>query len=236
MPDTSALTLARAVLESRESRPKTDSNTVFLDYRDWEYVKELARQVLKEEAPMPTPETRDAALLPCPRCGSPVSAHAGAFGDWWDIQCTAENCRLHLPDAGETEAQAIAAWNRRTPDTPARPEGETAASPWSMLGDSAAEQSAYDRVYAVIGDCDAIQLDRYLAEYRAACRAALLSGAPTVWVATFDRGDSWLCTASIPAEADGIGEWLPLVEGPLTQPGTVRRYALVPIEEEGRDG
>jgi hypothetical protein len=63
-------------------------------------------------------------------------------------------------------------------------------------------------------------------------RAALLAGAPTVWVATDDRGDSWCCTAATPAEADGKGEWLPL-EGPLTQPGTVRRYALVPIEEEG---
>jgi hypothetical protein len=44
-----AVNLARAVLESRESRPKKDSNTVFLDFRDWEYVKELARQVLKTE-------------------------------------------------------------------------------------------------------------------------------------------------------------------------------------------
>lgn len=44
-----AFDLARAVLESRESRPKNaDSNTVFLDYRDWEYVKALARQVLTE--------------------------------------------------------------------------------------------------------------------------------------------------------------------------------------------
>ena len=60
-------------------------------------------------------DTRDAALLPCPRCGVPAQAHAGAFGDWWTIQCTAERCRLHLPDAGETEAKAIEAWNRRTP-------------------------------------------------------------------------------------------------------------------------
>ena len=36
------------------------------------------------------------------------------------------------------------------------------------LGDTPAERSAYDRIYSVIGDCDAISLDRYLAEYRQA--------------------------------------------------------------------
>ena len=36
------------------------------------------------------------------------------------------------------------------------------------LGSSRAEVDAYDRIYSVIGDCDAISLDRYLAEYRQA--------------------------------------------------------------------
>lgn len=42
--------LAYAVLEAKEHRPKRESNTVFLDVRDWEYVKELARETLRELA------------------------------------------------------------------------------------------------------------------------------------------------------------------------------------------
>lgn len=44
--DPRALELARAILDCKEHRPKRESNTVFLDWRDWEYVKELARKLL----------------------------------------------------------------------------------------------------------------------------------------------------------------------------------------------
>jgi hypothetical protein len=55
------------------------------------------------------------------------------------------------------------------------------------LGTTKAEREAYDRIYSVIGDCDAIQLDHYLAEYRAAAIAA--SSTPKNFV--FAVAEAW---------------------------------------------
>jgi hypothetical protein len=89
------------------------------------------------------------------------------------------------------------------------------------------------------------EMDRLLEAYRDACkaeaRAALLRDAPVVFVATNARSVNVSAiynrdpqmrdgVATNDDEDDGLWLW---GRPPLTPPGTVRRYALVPIEEEG---
>lgn len=68
--------------------------------------------------PEPTPETRDAALRPCPFCGS--SSDDGTLLPSrrdWRIRCI--NCDAAV--FGSTPEEARANWNRRTPPTEQTP-------------------------------------------------------------------------------------------------------------------
>lgn len=66
-------------------------------------------------------------------------------------------------------------------------------------------------------------------------RAALLSGAPTVWVATDDDGSSYLFHEEPEKRGDlwraRFADVSMYLGDNLTPPGTVRRYALVPHPE-----
>jgi Lar family restriction alleviation protein len=58
-------------------------------------------------------------LKPCPFCGS--KAQIGSF-DWergtsWFVECSVENlCNVQPKAQASSKQQAIAAWNRRTPN------------------------------------------------------------------------------------------------------------------------
>ena len=56
---------------------------------------------------------------PCPRCGSACEAVSGPVPDRWGVRCI--ECGLWADDREGTEAEAIAAWNRRA--IPAREVG-----------------------------------------------------------------------------------------------------------------
>ena len=60
---------------------------------------------------------------PCPRCGSACEAVSGPVPDRWGVRCI--ECGLWADDREGTEAEAIAAWNRRA--LPARGVG---VKPW----------------------------------------------------------------------------------------------------------
>lgn len=60
-------------------------------------------------------QEREGKLLPCPFCGNPPKSGDGTYG-YWLIFCSDENNCPAQPSVGhKTEAEAIAAWNRRQP-------------------------------------------------------------------------------------------------------------------------
>jgi hypothetical protein len=125
------------------------------------------------------------------------------------------------------------------PDTPdARPVGETtlaegeARTRLETAFDACLEAWARQHGGMDDGNEEAEDFEDALNAYRDACkaeaRAALLRDAPVVFVATEPVRER---------TRDGVLIWLPRSDHlrmvkPLTPPGTVRRYALVPIEEE----
>ncbi len=50
------------------------------------------------------------ALLPCPFCGA-----APVLQPWDEVVCENDQCRVVAAAAGRTDAEAVAAWNRRDP-------------------------------------------------------------------------------------------------------------------------
>ena len=58
----------------------------------------------------------DEALKPCPFCGARVATYRDEIGGW-EIYCDGEvGCAGDGDSRYSTEAEAIAAWNRRAPD------------------------------------------------------------------------------------------------------------------------
>lgn len=66
----------------------------------------------------------DQGLLPCPFCGE-AAKWVRPMGEWtangygpdrWRVSCSTANCWAMTP-ATDTEAEAITAWNTRTPPT-----------------------------------------------------------------------------------------------------------------------
>lgn len=55
------------------------------------------------------------SLLPCPFCGSPGITHENDWADppIWSVVCAGSDCFASVREA-RTEAEAIAAWNRRS--------------------------------------------------------------------------------------------------------------------------
>lgn len=64
-----------------------------------------------------TNDAKQVVLLPCPFCGNPPKSGDGTYG-YWLIFCSDENNCFAQPSVGhKTEAEAIAAWNTRQPQT-----------------------------------------------------------------------------------------------------------------------
>lgn len=69
-------------------------------------------------------------LKPCPFCGSPATTHEDSDRDW-EVYCDGpSDCAGDASSRFPTEAQAIAAWNRRPPS----PVGRDLGSPQAGLG------------------------------------------------------------------------------------------------------
>lgn len=69
---------------------------------------------------IPTPPA-DAALAPCPWCGTEPNTSERTLhgGPCWSVYCRSHDCEVApAADFYETEAAAIAAWNRRPPAPP----------------------------------------------------------------------------------------------------------------------
>ena len=63
-----------------------------------------------------TEHTRPPVMEPCPFCGGeaqPALVQAGGI-EWAQVECVSRGCGASGPTPA-TEAEAIAAWNRRTP-------------------------------------------------------------------------------------------------------------------------
>lgn len=60
---------------------------------------------------------RAVGALPCPFCGGTDLAveHDAVDVETWDVQCRNDDCGCSGPSGLPTEADAIAAWNRRVP-------------------------------------------------------------------------------------------------------------------------
>lgn len=59
--------------------------------------------------------TEPTDALPCPFCESQPTAHNDTDGPFWVVACGNLECAAQPETSGKTEADAIAAWNRRTP-------------------------------------------------------------------------------------------------------------------------
>lgn len=55
------------------------------------------------------------ALLPCPFCGGAASLHNDTDSPCWFVGCSNSACPIEPCHYADTEAEAIATWNRRTP-------------------------------------------------------------------------------------------------------------------------
>ena len=55
------------------------------------------------------------ALLPCPFCGATASLHNDTDSPCWFVGCSNSACPVEPCHYADTEAEAIATWNRRTP-------------------------------------------------------------------------------------------------------------------------
>jgi Lar family restriction alleviation protein len=71
---------------------------------------------------------RNASLLPCPFCGGDdveVQQHGEGYSwqCWYEVSCFNNYCG----SIGKTEAEAIAAWNRRSPAAPEAPHADEPA-------------------------------------------------------------------------------------------------------------
>lgn len=61
------------------------------------------------------------ALLPCPFCGGAASLHNDTDSPCWFFGCSNSACPIEPCHYADTEAEAIATWNRRTPQ-PTQPQ------------------------------------------------------------------------------------------------------------------
>lgn len=55
------------------------------------------------------------ALAPCPFCGSAASLHNDTDSPCWFVGCSNSACPIEPHHYADTEVEAIATWNRRTP-------------------------------------------------------------------------------------------------------------------------
>lgn len=55
------------------------------------------------------------ALLPCPFCGGAASLHNDTDSPCWFVGCSNSACPIEPCHYADTEAEAIATWNHRTP-------------------------------------------------------------------------------------------------------------------------
>lgn len=55
------------------------------------------------------------ALAACPFCGGRGITHRNGLTSRWAVSCVSCDCKPRLSGFDNTEAEAIAAWNRRTP-------------------------------------------------------------------------------------------------------------------------
>jgi len=55
------------------------------------------------------------ALLPCPFCGGAASLHNDTDSPCWFVGCSNSACHIEPCHYADTEAEAIATWNHRTP-------------------------------------------------------------------------------------------------------------------------
>jgi hypothetical protein len=96
-------------------------------------------------------QEREAVLLPCPFCGNPPKSGDGTYG-YWLIFCSDENNCPAQPSVGhKTEAEAIAAWNTRQPQTDAieRALCEANGCVWDLNPDSDSRQQ-WSRDVAIV--------------------------------------------------------------------------------------
>ena len=59
--------------------------------------------------------TEPTDLLPCPFCGGAASLHNDTDSPCWFVGCSNSACPIEPCHYADTEAEAIATWNRRTP-------------------------------------------------------------------------------------------------------------------------
>jgi len=74
----------------------------------------------------PTPDSAAlrSALEPCPFCGGRGITHRGGLTSKWAVSCVNCDCKPRLCGFDNTEAEAIAAWNRRSLSQPLPAERE----------------------------------------------------------------------------------------------------------------
>lgn len=106
------------------------------------------------------PESAAVELLPCPFCGGRAISHRNPGLARWAVSCTQCDCKP-LNHCARTEAEAIAAWNKRVPATALtalterveRMEGENRAlKDWLSM--AIAEMSRARGRLDVIGTCN----------------------------------------------------------------------------------
>ena len=59
--------------------------------------------------------TEPTELLPCPFCSGAASLHNDTDSPCWFVGCSNSACPIEPCHYADTEAEAIATWNRRTP-------------------------------------------------------------------------------------------------------------------------
>jgi len=65
--------------------------------------------------------TEPTDLLPCPFCGGAASLNNDTDSPCWFVGCSNSACPIEPCHYADTEAEAIATWNRRTPTPVAMP-------------------------------------------------------------------------------------------------------------------